>query len=134
MRRIFSLLIFCGLFSSVGFTQLDSVSVSVSFSLEVDSTSIDSVSIPTDFMTATVSVNDPMLVGNIMISVYEQQSGHPMSRVNLKLADLQSAGYLSGNTFSIPMGFLDSNLGYEVRVLVQNFQLAYLPEVIISYP
>ena len=134
MRKILSLILFCGLFSATSFSQLDSVSVTVSFSLEVDSTFMDSISVPTDFMTVQVWVNDPMLVGNVLISVYESQSGHPMARINSNTAALQTINPLGGNTFSIPIGFLDSSLGYGVRVLVQNFQLAYLPEIIISYP
>lgn len=134
MRKIFSLILFCGLLSSSSFSQLDSVSTSISFSLEIDSTFIDSITVPADFMTVDVWVNDPMLVGNVMISVYESQSGHPMARVNMNATTL--AGYIvqNNNTLSIPIGFLDSNLSYDVRVLVQNFQLAYLPEIIISYP
>lgn len=134
MRRFLSVFIFCGLMSSFGFSQLDSVSVSVSFSLHTDSTFIDSLSAPSDFMTVDVWVNDPALVGGIMVSVYELQSGQPMARVNLSSSELQIASSLSGNTYSIPIGYLNSTLGYDVKINVQNFQLFYLPEVSVTYP
>lgn len=134
MKKLFLLVLVCSAFSTVTYSQLDSVSVSVSFSLEVDSTSMDSVLVPSDFMTVNVWVNDPLMVGNILISVYESPSGFPMARVNLNLAELQAAGYLSGNTYMIPIGFLDDSLSYEIKTLPQNFQLAHLPEITISYP
>ncbi len=130
------LLLISAVFSYTAFSQLDSASVTVSFSSEVDSSffDIDSSLVTVDFMSANVWLNEPLLLGDVLISVYETQSGQPMARKILTLAEIQSNGGFSANSVLIPVGYLDANLTYEIHVLIRNFQLAYLEELIISYP
>ena len=134
MKKVISLFAICSVLSFSSFSQLDSVSASISFSSIVDSTFMDSINVPADFMSVNVWVNDPILTGNIMVSIYEAQSGHPMARVNWNSATLQDSNPMNANTFLMPIGFLDSNLSYIVNVVVKDSQSAELPELSFSYP
>lgn len=134
MKKVFSLITFLGILSFSSFSQLDSTNASVSFSSIVDSTYLDSINVPADFMTVNVWVNDPVATGNIMVSVYEITSGYPMARIHWNSTKLQSMNPLNENNFLIPVGFLDSNLGYTIHVEVKDTQAAVLPELTFSYP
>ncbi len=122
---------FC-LYCNTSFSQLDSVSVSVSF--VTDSTLAMDTLIPSETMKANIWVNDTDFVGKVMISVYDQSNNRPMARVKYSHAELLQEGYISGNVLSVPVGYLDSAGQYSVKVQLQNFQLNYLSPIEINYP
>ncbi|NVK64006.1 MAG: hypothetical protein HWE22_05435 [Flavobacteriales bacterium] len=122
---------FC-LYCNTSFSQLDSVSVSISF--VTDSTLAMDTLIPSETMKADIWVNDTDFVGKVMISVYDQSNNRPMARVKYSHAELLQEGYISGNVLSVPVGYLDSTGQYSVKVQLQNFQLNYLSPIEINYP
>lgn len=121
-------------FAKTNFAQLDSISASVLFTQEIDTTFDITNNDPSDFMNISVWVNDVDFLGQVMISIFDSSSGIPMARFKLSIAELQEQGMLEGNIVRIPIGFMSSEGAYRVEVDVQNFQLAYLPKVTISYP
>ncbi len=122
---------FC-LYCNTSFSQLDSVSVSISF--VTDSTLAMDTLIPSETMKADIWVNDTDFVGKVMISVYDQSNNRPMARVKYSHAELLQEGYISGNVLSVPVGYLDSTGQYSVKLQLQNFQLNYLSPIEINYP
>lgn len=131
MKNILLTTLFVSLYS-LCFSQLDSVSVSMSF--VPDSTSTMDTLVPSDLLKTDIWVNDTDFVGKAMVSVYDQLSNRPISRVKYTHAELLQQGYIVGNVLSIPVGYLDPTGQYLVKVQLQNFQLNYLAPIEINYP
>jgi len=132
LKSIFFLLFF-SLLSNFSYSQLDSVSVSISF--EADSSVVIDTLFSSEIMKADIWVNDTDFVGQVMVSVYDLQSHVPVSRVKFSRQQLISEGYiLDENTISFPAGYLSASGQYSIDFELLDFQLNFLAPIIISYP
>ena len=132
LKSIFFLLFF-SLLCNTSYSQLDSVSVSISF--ETDSSAVIDTLFSSEIMKANIWVNDADFVGQAMVSVYDLQSHVPVSRVKYTRQQMLDEGYITdGNNLSFPIGSLSSGGQYSIEFELQDFQLHFLAPVVISYP
>lgn len=128
---VFLAVSFC-FYCNTSFSQLDSVSVSVTFTTDANVT--DTLMMP-EVINAVIWMNDTDFIGQAMISVFDPVTNFPLARVKVDRQEMINAGYiLNTNTVSFPIGNLPSNGQYSIEFELKDFQLNYLAPISISYP
>jgi len=121
------------LLGSGAFAQLDSVSVTLSFSQEasLDSTqTIDSI----DVLNVEIFLDDIDFFGEVLVVVYDLSSGHPIAQIKSTKVELQTLSAISGSIATIEFpGFTPVVGSYRIDVLARNFQGGNLPIVSETY-
>ncbi|XOV67608.1 MAG: hypothetical protein ACFHU9_00270 [Fluviicola sp.] len=121
------------LFGSGAFAQLDSVSVTLSFTQEssLDSTQTNDT---IDVMNVEVYLDDIDFFSEVIVSVYDLSSGHPIAQIKSTKAELIALNSLSGSVATIEFPeFAPITGSYRVDVLARNFQGGNLPIVSETY-
>ncbi len=121
------------LIGSGAYAQLDSVSVSLSFTQEVslDSTQTND---STDILNVEVYLDDIDFLGEVLVTVYDLPSGQPLAQIKSTKAELISLNAISGFVATIEFaGFPPITGSYKVDVLARNFQGGNLPIVSETY-
>lgn len=115
------------------FAQLDSVSVSsVTFSQEIVTDSITSITDTLDVMNIDVYIDDIDFMGEVIITVYETSTNFPVGKVKLMKLEAIETGVISGSNITVSL-YLDSTESYTGEILVRNFQGANTPLVVFNH-
>ena len=132
MKHILFSLLILSTFSSNA--QLDSIQVELSqHQISNPEDSIDLL----DILNVSVSIYDIDFMGDLVITVYHDETNFPVQRLKYTKQQLIDFGILSDQTFQntvvIPFYELERETAYKVDVLVRNYQGAFLPVKSVYY-
>ena len=114
--------------------QLDSVSVSISFSNSIVLDSLQQSNDTIDILNVAVYTDDIDFLGEILVTVYDQISAHPIAKIKSTKAELLSLNAINGSTSTIEFSGFPPVVGsYRIDVLVRNFQGGNLPMISTTY-
>jgi len=127
--KTFSLLIL--LFFGIqfqGFSQLDAVSVELSYVPSGDTLS----GVPSVFK-VHVAVNSLDYVGNVSVDIYESPIHRHIQSIVLTKAELISKQLIEGNSFTITFTGLPDDRSYQVETTLQDQQSAYFAPILNTF-
>ncbi len=112
------------------FAQLDSASVSLSLTNEVDP--LDSTAM-VDVLHVDVYLNDTDFFGELVVTIYQTGTDYPLMMQKFTKQEALDSAMLSGNQLDVPFYEVDSAGSYRVETQVRNYQGANLPMIISNY-
>jgi len=117
---------------SGAFSQLDSVSVDLTFEQD---TILDSLggSDTLDYMNVNVYTDDVDFLGEIVVSVYDGNSDFPLGKLKFTKQEALDQGILSGSTTTIRFDYRSASESFKVETLVRNYQGGNLPLVTVYH-
>lgn len=121
--------------SSGAFAQLTSASVNnISFSKERVTNPLTNATDTLDLMSVEVVLNDIETLGEILVTVYDQQAGFPVQMAKVTKADLENSNLINGSVATVQvLGVPPVTGSYAIEVQVRNNQGANLPLVSAQY-
>ncbi len=106
------------------FAQLDSASVSLSLTNEVDPSDTTAM---VDVLTIETTVNDIDFFGEVVITVYEYNTNYPVSMMKVAKQEFIDEQQVSGNVLITKIYGIDGSMSFRIETSVRNFQGASLP-------
>ena len=132
MKRV--LIFFFSISSFFSVAQLDSIQVELTH--QQISNPEDSLDL-LDILNVSVSIYDIDFMGDLVITVYHDETSFPVQRIKYTKQQLIDSGIISDQTFQntvvIPFYELERETAYKVDVLVRNYQGAFLPVKTVNY-
>ena len=132
MKRV--LIFFFSISSFFSVAQLDSIQVELTH--QQISNPEDSLDL-LDILNVIVSIYDIDFMGDLVITVYHDETSFPVQRIKYTKQQLIDSGIISDQTFQntvvIPFYELERETAYKVDVLVRNYQGAFLPVKTVNY-
>ena len=111
---------------NVGFSQLDSASVTLSFTVETDP--MDSTQM-VDALNISTTVNDIDYLGEVVVTVYDLSTGYPVAMVKVSKQEFLDENLVTGDTALLQLLDIDSASSYRVETIVRNYQGGQLPTI-----
>ena len=121
--------------SSNANSQIDSVNVDITFSLETDPTNLDSLGnySPMNVMNVNASIYDVDFMGQVVVSVYNHGTDLPVAKLTMTAKQFINTGQKVGSTVTLNLDRIDPTGSYRIETQVRNSQGANFPMVITNY-
>jgi hypothetical protein len=132
-----NLLLIILLFSSsfLSYSQIDSVDVNLNFTVETDSTILDSLGNYSiiDVINVNATINDVDFLGEVLVTVYDSSLDYPIAMIKMTAQQIIDANQKVGSVVTVKLDGIDPSGSYRVETQVRNFQGANFPMVTTNY-
>ena len=117
------------------FSQIDSVNVNVTFTIETDSTNLDSLGnyVVLDVINVNATIHDVDFLGEVIVTVYDSATDYPIAMRKMTAQQIIDANQKVGSVVTLKLDDIDPLGSYRVETQVRNFQGANFPMVITNY-
>ena len=134
LRTVTAFMLFVCL-SSNAYSQLESVNVEIIFTVETDSVNLDSLGGHQiiDVMNVNVTIDDIDFMGEVIVTVYDDQTNYPLSKLKMTAQQFIDANLKVGSIVTVKLDGQNPTGSYRVETQVRNFQGGNFPMVITNY-